>query len=65
MTVLLDVAEFSKLFPVTSSSGPIARLRRRLSGAPEKLSTVHAVDNVSFAINKGETVGLVGESWRP
>jgi oligopeptide/dipeptide ABC transporter ATP-binding protein len=62
MTALLDVAEFSKLFPVASVAGPLAQLKRRFSGGPEKLSKVYAVDNVSFVINKGETVGLVGES---
>jgi oligopeptide/dipeptide ABC transporter ATP-binding protein len=61
MTVLLDLNEVSKFFPV---GGPnqLARLKRRLSGGPEKLPKVYAVDNVSFVINKGETVGLVGES---
>ncbi len=62
MTVLLDVAEFSKLFPVGGTTGAFTRLRQRFSGRAEKLPQVHAVDNVSFAIDKGETVGLVGES---
>ncbi len=61
MTALLDVVEFSKLFPVGGTAGAWASLRRRFSGGAEKLPKVHAVDDVSFVINKGETVGLVGE----
>jgi oligopeptide/dipeptide ABC transporter ATP-binding protein len=62
MTALLDVAEFSKLFPVGGVRGPWTRLKQRFHGGPEKLSKVHAVDDISFVIEKGETVGLVGES---
>ncbi|MGA9948461.1 MAG: dipeptide/oligopeptide/nickel ABC transporter ATP-binding protein, partial [Xanthobacteraceae bacterium] len=66
MTALLDVAEFSKLFPVSGTPGTgslsWAGLKRRFQGGPEKLPKVYAVDNVSFVIEKGETVGLVGES---
>ncbi|WP_296523537.1 ABC transporter ATP-binding protein [Rhodoplanes sp.] len=59
---LLDVAELKKRFPVSGTIGPLARLRRRMKGGPVHLPMVHAVDDVSFTIRKGETVGLVGES---
>ena len=62
MTALLDVVEFSKLFPVGGTLGLWTSLRRRFTGGAERLPKVHAVDDVSFFINKGETVGLVGES---
>ena len=62
MTVLLNVAEVSKVFPVSGGPGAWVRLKRRFSGGVEKLPKVYAVDNVSFVIEKGETVGLVGES---
>jgi oligopeptide/dipeptide ABC transporter ATP-binding protein len=62
MTVLLDVKHVSKFFPAGSGPNQLARLKRRLAGGPERLPKVYAVDNVSFVINKGESVGLVGES---
>jgi oligopeptide/dipeptide ABC transporter ATP-binding protein len=62
MIDLLEVSEVSKLFPAGGGPGPWAQFKRRFSGGPENLPKVHAVDNVSFVIGKGETVGLVGES---
>lgn len=47
--VILEVKNLCKYFPVKK-------------GAFAKKSYVKAVDNVSFKINKGETLGLVGES---
>jgi peptide/nickel transport system ATP-binding protein len=44
---LLQVTHLHKLYPVASAAGK---------------SYLHAVDNVSFAIAPGESVGLVGES---
>jgi oligopeptide/dipeptide ABC transporter ATP-binding protein len=62
MIDLLEVTEVSKLFPAGGGPGPWARFKRRFPGGLENLPKVHAVDNVSFVIGKGETVGLVGES---
>ena len=49
-TPLIEVKNLKKHFPVKKS----------LFGKHDKV--VKAVDNVSFTINKGETLGLVGES---
>ena len=45
---LLEVRELKKYFPVRTGFG--------------KKGTLKAVDNVTFSIKKGETLGLVGES---
>ena len=47
---LLDVRDLRKLFPVRR--GVLSRI----------VAWVHAVDGVSFALGRGETLGLVGES---
>lgn len=47
---LLEVVGLTKRFPVR---GPLFSLQRR---------EVHAVENVNFALRKGEVLGLVGES---
>jgi oligopeptide/dipeptide ABC transporter ATP-binding protein len=49
---LLEVKALVKYFPVYS---------KRIFGK-KIIGNVHAVDNISFSVNKGETVGLVGES---
>lgn len=53
MGPLLEVRDLVKHFPV--DPGLLGRLRRQRR-------VVHAVDGVSFAIEPGETLGLVGES---
>jgi oligopeptide/dipeptide ABC transporter ATP-binding protein len=52
--VLLEVKHLVKHYPV--SQGVFGRLFGQVSGQ------VHAVDDVSFSIAAGETLGLVGES---
>ena len=47
---LLEVRNLKKYFPI------------RGTGFPRRAARVHAVDDVSFEIRKGETLGLVGES---
>jgi len=51
MTALLEVSRLKKLFPL-DHGGTARRVQRML----------HAVDDVSFSVAEGESVGLVGES---
>ena len=47
---ILEVDQLSKVFKVKST---------KLFGKPSQLS---AVNNVSFQVHQGETVGIIGES---
>ncbi|HET9121012.1 MAG TPA: ABC transporter ATP-binding protein, partial [Solirubrobacterales bacterium] len=49
-TPLLEVRHVKKYFPI------------RRGVLQREVARVHAVDDVSFAVREGETLGLVGES---
>lgn len=51
MTPLLEVKNLKKHFPISSGSL-----------LPKQTGSVKAVDGISFSLEKGETLGLVGES---
>ncbi|MGA2785600.1 MAG: ATP-binding cassette domain-containing protein, partial [Candidatus Bathyarchaeia archaeon] len=51
MTTLLEVVDLKKHFPVRT--GLLSELKGKV---------VHAVDGISFKLETGETLGLVGES---
>ena len=59
-TPLLVVEKLVKEYPRKGAPGSLRRvLQRKPASEPE---TFHAVDGISFAVNRGESVGLVGES---
>lgn len=53
-TPILNVSHLSKTFPIKRNIAEIARKKEQ--------KYVRAVENVTFSIRKGETLGLVGES---
>ena len=55
---LLDAQSLHKRFQVGRKAGLIERLR----GTAKPPALLHAVDDVTFTIGRGETMGLVGES---
>ena len=57
---LLLVDRLVKEYPRQGAPGPLAKLFARKP--PIEPETFRAVDGISFAIGKGESVGLVGES---
>jgi len=54
---LLDVAELTRRFPLGRRAW-----MPRLWGPPPHVPQVHAVDDVSLVLHRGDSVGLVGES---
>ncbi|WP_300301962.1 ABC transporter ATP-binding protein [Ferrovibrio sp.] len=60
---LLDAQSLHKHFPVGKAPGPFARAPNTWFGRADRpVPKLHAVDDVTFTLAKGETLGLVGES---
>jgi len=59
-TPLLDLKNLSKRFDI--SGGLLDQLRFQGGRLTRRKTVVHAVNNVSFSINEGETLSVVGES---
>jgi oligopeptide/dipeptide ABC transporter ATP-binding protein len=60
MTDFIRLAGITRRF--TSAPSLAERLAKRLTGSRAHATVVHAVEDVSLQIAKGETLGLVGES---
>ena len=60
---VIELRGVSKRFGKTLDAAARAtRFLRRAMGSPVKEQIVRAVDDVNLTVNKGEVVGLVGES---
>ena len=60
MTPFINLTGMTRRF--TSQPSLTERLAKRLTGSSSIATVVHAVEDVSLQIAKGETLGLVGES---
>jgi len=56
---LIDIVQLKKHFPLGKKASLTSALFQR---GPRHVAQLHAVDDVSFSIAPGESVGLVGES---
>jgi len=59
---LLVVQNLVKEYPRKGMGGSLSNLLRRNGAAAPEVATFRAVDGISFAVYRGESVGLVGES---
>ncbi len=60
---IIELRGISKRFgPTLDAAARLTRGIKARFGTPERNQIVHAVDNVSLTVNRGEVVGLVGES---